>query len=128
MPEDAVASGLDRQAPSKDTVAEPKVLTESQKKNRRKRLARLGAQQKVRGSPVELNVTVRSVTKPACRMQASTSSVGSLLTSTTQSCMSDSTFEPAASEASTSAFANKSSRVTVAGLAADLMSGVTADG
>lgn len=98
-----------------------KTLTENQKKKRRHKLAKLAARQQVRG---RCNSSLCQ--DPDCGSNAGplAQASGSLA----ESCVSDSTVAPAASEASTTAFANNrqalSSRTSVAALAADLMASI----
>lgn len=102
MPPIDAACLFEEHEPNAQTVNESKALTPNQKKKRRHKLAKLGAQKVVS-------------------------------TNKSDSCVSDSTFEPAASQASTTAFAILhpsnllSSRASVAGLAADLMASVTSE-
>ena len=107
-------------------VAGPKTLTENQKKKRRHKLAKLAARQQVRGS------SISSLWQDPERGN-NAASVAQASSAQAESCLSDSTVAPAASEVSTTAFASSnngqalSSRASVAGLAADLMASVIAD-
>ena len=105
-------------------VAGSKTLTENQKKKRRHKLAKLAARQQVRGRS-----NSGLCQDPDCGNNAA--NVAQASVSLAESCVSDSTFAPAASEASTTAFANNrqalSSRTSVAALAADLMASIGPD-